>query len=365
MKKPIASHGPSIYYASDKNVFDALNQYRVDADTIRTLFLERNVLVSKHTEKEVLARYFSRLVHDYQDHERIAGRLGVSTRREKSTAVDISTPLTVGQVESAVTAIKAQLEKDGDHVQISKDGNDVTVLVQYSVVDYSKTEFKQVQNKDGVIRFLREGDYYVIRNTQNEYIDSVRETIIADVEKRESVTIKREAVSLYDVVVPALRSEFFYNLLTNIQGTAKVDVTELYVYKPRQDGASDEDDVTSGDDESPSNIERIMLRGKGVEQSQELRDIIAKSKDFYTVRVVWKVREALGEGNVFEIDAQFANPRDCTDFSYLVRAVYQCEDGVISSKRRTPRKDEVEKMSGLIESAAKKCAKDIWEKSTI
>lgn len=39
MKK--RAHGPSLYYASDKNVFDALNQHKVDTPTVVKLFQRR------------------------------------------------------------------------------------------------------------------------------------------------------------------------------------------------------------------------------------------------------------------------------------------------------------------------------------
>jgi hypothetical protein len=63
MKK--RAYGPSLYYATDKNIFDALNQHKVDAATVAKLFHRRNIVVSKKTLREDLAQYFSRLTHDY------------------------------------------------------------------------------------------------------------------------------------------------------------------------------------------------------------------------------------------------------------------------------------------------------------
>jgi hypothetical protein len=42
-------HGPSLYYATDKNVFDALNQHKVDMPTVLKLFERRNIVVSSKT----------------------------------------------------------------------------------------------------------------------------------------------------------------------------------------------------------------------------------------------------------------------------------------------------------------------------
>ena len=75
MKKRI--RGSSFYYATDKNIFDALNEHKVDTPNVVHLFQRRNIVVSKKTVREDLAKYFSRLTHDYYDHKDIAARLGI------------------------------------------------------------------------------------------------------------------------------------------------------------------------------------------------------------------------------------------------------------------------------------------------
>ena len=72
--------GASLYYASDKNIFDAINQSKVNNETLQTMFLRRNIVCSKHTEREGLAEFFSRLTHDYLDHQDLSNRLGVVSR---------------------------------------------------------------------------------------------------------------------------------------------------------------------------------------------------------------------------------------------------------------------------------------------
>src|ERR1700722_4374569 len=82
-------HGPSLYFASDKNIFDALNQHKVDSRTVIKLFDDRNIIVSKKTPRETLALYFARLSHDFEDNQLIAARLGVAPRRERITSVKV------------------------------------------------------------------------------------------------------------------------------------------------------------------------------------------------------------------------------------------------------------------------------------
>lgn len=100
MKK--RTHGSSLYYASDKNVFDALNQHKVDTPTVVKLFQRRNIVVSKKTPREDLAKYFSMLTHDYYDHKEIAARLGVVARRERTTSMDVSGVTDADEVQGVV-----------------------------------------------------------------------------------------------------------------------------------------------------------------------------------------------------------------------------------------------------------------------
>jgi hypothetical protein len=72
--------GPSLYYATDKNILDALSQSKVDADTIQTMFHRRNIVCSKQSPRKELALYFSRLVHDSLDHADLSRRLGIAAR---------------------------------------------------------------------------------------------------------------------------------------------------------------------------------------------------------------------------------------------------------------------------------------------
>ncbi|MBP0640201.1 hypothetical protein [Cupriavidus sp. AcVe19-6a] len=120
-------HGPSLYYATDKNIFDALNQHKVDSATVVKLFHRRNILVSRKTLREDLAQYFSRLTHDYYDHQDIAARLGVATRRERITSVDVQGLTDADALRAVSEQLKGELEGSGDTVVIDRSGELLTL----------------------------------------------------------------------------------------------------------------------------------------------------------------------------------------------------------------------------------------------
>ena len=356
MKKPIC--GPSLYYASDKNVFDALNEHKVDTMTVMKLFRCRNVIVSKKTPRQDLAGYFSRLTHDYYDHQDIAARLGIAPRRERITYMDVAGLTEPDSLQSAVDQLKNELEAAGDVVQVAWDGQNLTMNVQYSKLDYKRNEFAQVQVRDGMVQFVKSTDGYIVRNTQNEYLNDIRETLLGKIETATEAPLTKTAVSLFDIPSPRLRSKFFHELANSLPGYVRRDVTDVYVYKPKPacDSEEDQDDPTSGSPDT--HIERVLLRGNGVTRSELLNGLLDE-ENYYIIKIGWTVTELLGHGNAFDIEAVFADPKECTGFSFILNGVYPVEEGKISARRRPPSKAEIDAMSRVIESKSRELVSEL------
>jgi hypothetical protein len=360
LKKPI--HGPSLYYASDKNIFDALTQHKVDNGTIMELLLRRNTLVSKKTPREELAEYFARQIHDFHDHQSIAGRLGVTTRRERITSMDLIGAVSRESMRAAIDKIKKELEDAGEVVQVSGDLNKTTITVQYTKFDYKLSEFAQRQVKDGTIEFINSPEGYVVRNTENEYVNDVRDSLIAKLEKEVTTPLTKATVSLFDVPSPKLRSKFFHELAFNLPGYQQSDVTAIYVYKAKPETNDDEidDDEPEGLDDEETHIERVSMRGKGVTRSEILNELLEKD-DYYITKISWGAREKMGSGNDYDIEATFSDPKDCTGFSFILTGVYPSVKGTISSRRRPPEKAEIEQISRVIELKSRELVNQLRE----
>jgi hypothetical protein len=355
------SHGPSLYYATDKNVFDALNQHKVDSPTVEKLFLRRNVLVSRKTPRADLASYFSRLTHDYYDHKEIAARLGVASRRERTASIDVSGIVAVDDIQAAIEKLKVDLESTGDVVHVSRDGEDFSVQVKFTEIDYKRSEFTQVQVKDGTLTFVKEGSYYVVRNTQNDYLTGARDAVLSNIESNYSTKLSRGSVSLFDVPSSKLRSKFFHSLSDSLPGFTRQDVTDVFIYKakPEADGLSLADsDVSSEDGEIDTHVDRVTLRGNGVARAKVLNDLLDE-ESYHIVRMGWIVRETMGGGHVYDLEAAFSEPKDCAGFSFILNGVFPLEDGKISQRRRTPQRSEIEMISRVIEKRARSVVEEL------
>lgn len=353
MKK--RTHGSSLYYASDKNVFDALNQHKVTTKTLMELFARRNILVSKNTPRETLATYFSRQIHDYQDHKDIASKLGITPRRERITSMDITGKIEGEHLKTAVEQLKETLEKTGEVVQINRDGENMNIMVQYSTVDYKVSEFAQRQERDGVIEVIKTDKGYTIRNTHNEYINNVTEVLINNLEAASKNVLSKIPISLFDVPSARLRSRFFHELAFKLPGFQQSDVTAVYVYKAKPellDSEEEEEETTLDVVDSDTHVERVHLRGQGVTRSVILNELLDKD-DYYITKISWGAREIEGVGHDYDIEATFSNPKECNGFSFILNGVYPIEDGQNLSRRRPPSKTEIDQISRVVEKKAR------------
>lgn len=354
MKKP--TYGPSIYYATDKNIFDALNEHRVDLPTITGLFADRNIVVSKKTDRVSLAKYFSRLTHDYQDNQRIAARLGVASRRERITSMAVDGIATIEDVTSSIDQIKEDMESIGDVISITRTGENISVNIHYTTIDYKRNEFNQLQVRDGVIDFVKSKEKYIVRNTHNDYVNMVRDRILMAVGKNTGQDISKDEISLFDIPSYKKRSKFFLDLMNHISGYSRRDVTDVYTFKAKPDP---DDEV---EDDIETHVERVVLRGNGVSRSEILSGLL-EDKQYYICRVGWTTADLRGAGNEYDIEAMFADPKNCTGFSFLLRGVYPLEDGKVSSRKRAPLRYEIERISSVVEDKARELMEELRNES--
>ncbi len=319
--------GQSLYYASDKNIFDALNRSRVTNETVQELFLARNIIVSKQTEREKLALYFSRLPHDLQDHKNISAKLGVVARQERLTTVDVKISAKPTDFDGAISAIKSQLAEQQDTMTVSHQSDRTDLIVRYSSIDYRKSEFSQVQVRDGVISLIKTDDGFIVRSTYNEFMNSVRDELVGEIEHRVGAKGERRSISLYSVQDPLKRSEFFHSLMSQMPGFRLKDVGEVYVFKQKPNTINQSEEE-GDEDSSETHVERVLLRGSGVTRSKQLQDLIKKrdsEEPYYIVRGVWSIEEKGGLGHIYEIEARFENAQECSGFSYRLRGVYSAD----------------------------------------
>ena len=144
-----------------------------------------------------------------------------------------------------------------------------------------------------------------------------------------------------------MRTRFFIELSTSLEGFSRRDVSDVYVYKPKINA----DDEGLASDEHETHIEKVLLKGNGITRSSLLLDLVHEDA-FYIFKMCWTAQRVLGNGDVISVEVLFADPISCTDFSILIKSVYPYVDGKLG-KRRAPLKAEIDSMSRLIEKTAR------------
>lgn len=332
----------NIFYASDKAVFDALTQKKITNEQLSELFFTRGTLISKKTSRDNLSKYFSRSIHDYYDHQFIAKVFGSTARREKTIATRIKNNIENDDIEEIVSSLCSTRSDNDEKLDFITKDNGFDISIKYKEVDYNKTEFKQVSDKEAVISLIKEGDEWFIRSPLNDFVEGVKEHLLDNISEEmqnESTELETEDIELNIVDDLSLRKKFFdKELISSIGSYSLYDVTQVYVYNP--DDESDPDRY----------ISKASLNGNGVLESSELSSLYGKG--FYIWKIIWKIREN-NMSDIYEIEAQFANAKDCDKFSYLVRGFYKYKDGEYnSSKTQLSDADEL-RITQLIDKAAK------------
>lgn len=351
--------GPSLYFASDKVIFDALNHRQVKLDILRELLLERGIVVSTKTPKMELAHYFSRLASDFFDQKSIATKLGRVAKREKMTFAELSVPISSNDILAALNVVRVAFQEDDQRIEIeAKTDGRLIARIEYEHVDYTEVEFRQVQPRDAIIEFVPQelDNGYVVRSTKNSFTDGVVDEVFEAIHKQTGKEISRSSVSLQGLADHKLRTKFFEKLMKGIADHDFITVTEAFCYKPKNSeknsDSDDGDDEVNVELESQPYVERVGLKGNGVNRSFVIDELYERG--YYIIKIVWRVKPKKSlDSDVFELEAQFNEPSSCTGFSYQTRCAYIFENGILTDKKRHPKFDEEDALFRLIEKAAK------------
>ena len=155
--------------ATDKEVFDVLmsGKRRFAEPTLLALARDRGVFYSAGESREKLASNLSLLPFGYNE---LAALLqnAQGARAEKVTHVTLGIELSIDQIKSVVSQYTSQAPSDERVVHHQSGEKNVTVDVQYSEIDYSKTRLVQRREREAEIEFIVEDGQTTIRMPANE-----------------------------------------------------------------------------------------------------------------------------------------------------------------------------------------------------
>lgn len=353
----------NLYSVNDKAIYDALNQGKVTKTDLKELFLARGVVISSDTSRKELASYFSRLIHDYYDYQVLARILGTHTRRDKATVSYVPLgDLSIDDIENAAHELDEKISDLDAASEVNRVGGRVEVVVNYRTTNFNKNEFRQVVDREAVINLEVEDGKLAIRSPLTDTVEDVKKMLVDIAGERADIELPIENINMQGIQDPKKRTEFFERLVNGVEGLQHYDVTDVYIYHPKnneidEDGEEDEDTVDLG-----VHITKASLKGEKVLQSDELKGLY--DKGFYIWKIVWQAVENSYDSDIYEFEAQFSDPEVFSKFSYLARGFYKYKEGGEHNSSKTQFSTFVERKFELkLENAALDAIKSISESS--
>ena len=382
----------SLYFASDKAIYDALTQRSLTSAELRKVFLSRGIVISNESDKKFLASRFSALFHDYYDYRNLSLLVGGRDSREKTTNVVVTTAVSKDKLTDALTSVKEWLVDDQhEQAEVAVHGDQLKLTVKYQKLDLSQAEFRQVVEKTAEVILEKQGSGWKITGPMNEKFKDITDQLYSQLEIMIDQEVVTRTISLEAVPDASIRTNFLRSLIRNLKDMEVVDVVDVSTFNPkdREDDdldlsddafviedsieVEDENDGEEGEDGDPEvelarpqpearthkiiRIDRASLKGKGVLESKQLSEL--EGHGFYLWKIRWTAREKLIGSEIVQFEAQFGNQAKYCDFSYIVKGVYNYHNGKYSKSLVRAAPVVEQKLKIRLEEAAQKTLDDI------
>lgn len=347
----------SLYFASDKAIYDALTQRSLTSAELRKVFLSRGIVISNESDKKFLANRFSALFHDYYDYRNLSLLVGGRDSREKTTNVVVTTAVTKDQLTDALTSVKEWLVDDQhEQAEVAVHGDQLKLTVKYQKLDLSQAEFRQVVEKTAEVILEKQGSGWKITGPMNDKFKDITDQLYSQIEIVTDQDVATRTISLEAILDASIRTNFLRSLIRNLKDMEVVDVVDVSTFNPKDQEDDDldlsddalviedsievesEDEGEDGDPEAELarpqpearihkiiRIDKASLKGKGVLESKQLLEL--EGHGFYMWKIRWKAREKLVGSELVLFEAQFGNQAKYCDFSYIVKGVYNYNNG--------------------------------------
>ncbi|WP_122754809.1 hypothetical protein [Pseudomonas viridiflava] len=350
----------SLYFASDKAIFDALTQRSLTSAELRKVFLSRGIVISNESDKKFLASRFSALFHDYYDYRNLSLLVGGRDSREKTTNVVVTTAVSKDQLTDALTSVKEWLvDNEHEQAEVAVHGDQLKLTVKYQKLDLSQAEFRQVVEKTAEVTLEKQGNGWKITGPMNDKFKGITDQLYSQIEIVTDQDVATRTISLEAIPDAGIRTNFLRDLIRNLKDMEVVDVVDVSTFNPKDSEDDDldlsdealviedsieiesEDDGEEGEEVDPEaelakpqlearvhkiiRIDKASLKGKGVLESKQLLEL--EGHGFYLWKIRWTAREKLVGSEIVQFEAQFGNQAKCCDFSYIVKGVYNYNNG--------------------------------------
>lgn len=356
------------YCATDKEIHDALMsaKQKISEKVLLELAKDRGIFFSPKDSREDLISAISLLPHDYHDLNTLLEQREHQGRQEKLTSVTLPEALTVEEIKEVLKEYTTESPPDEKVTHHAKGTDQVVATVKYSDIDYGKTRLIQRTPKEAGIEFHIEKNKTVIRMPANDRIKGVFGKLKDKLDAKRKTEIPAIRIEIGEFESPALRTEFFTTLISDLKGFALKNVTSVKVERLKQEPEEGElqleDDQESEEakQEALALVKKVALKGETLLASEEYQSLAKKG--FFITSIIWRSMLAKHPYPMIEFEAAFEEPMAGKGFKYFVRGAYNVVDKQYTKTIRPVDADSREKYLGVIENTAENAIKKLRKK---
>lgn len=357
------------YCATDKEIHDALMsaKQKISEKVLLELAKDRGIFFSPKDSRDDLISAISLLPHDYHDLNTLLEQREHQGRQEKLTSVTLPEALTVEEIKEVLKEYTTESPPDEKVTHHAKGNDQVVATVKYSDIDYGKTRLIQRTPKEAGIEFHIEKNKTVIRMPANDRIKGVFGKLKDKLDAKRKTEIPAIRIEIGEFESPALRTEFFTTLISDLKGFALKNVTSVKVERLRQEPEEGElqleDDQESEEakQEALALVKKVALKGETLLASEEYQSLAKKG--FFITSIIWRSMLAKHPYPMIEFEAAFEEPMAGKGFKYFVRGAYNVVDKQYTKTIRPVDTEDKEKYLSIIEDTAANTIKELRKKA--
>lgn len=208
------------YYKTDKDIHDQLVQKSPGRSAILHHLANRGLLLSSQESKHDLAEMISPWFTSYFDQKFISDELGGGNGRKKYD----STEILLDYDQEEIGGILKDLKKDHG-LEIVKTEKGLEVKHDYIKADFTKNTLSQNTKKTAEIKFEKTSEGKIlIRTNGDENAARIVSVFKQKIQEKHPEDFSDFVISLSHVIDPSLRTEFFMDIIKNIEGFRVVDM---------------------------------------------------------------------------------------------------------------------------------------------
>lgn len=322
----------SKYYINDKERFDALEstKQRITNSSLHELLKARGVICSPHKSREDLIKKLNSFEFMYHDIETLSEKIESTPKKARYTTTTIKNlegfdEQSLREIYENLKADRSEENKDEIYNFTKKEDGALHLKIDYTDTDLSKTTLKQKQKNSADIFIEIKDNKVTIKTPIKERSKEISSSLSQRIQKKFKNSEQFE-ISLIDITNPKKRTQFFLDLIKELQGLSFVTVksvgVESRIYNPLIDDdestyvSEDEDDSDPEDNkeiasEEIKQIFQASLTGNSVTTTSEYRNLT--DNGFFISHMIWEVEEIAAR---YRLRVGFENPRKSTGFNY-------------------------------------------------